>query len=65
MNTFHQVGSALGVAVLVAMSASAGGGAVAGLAGRVHPALTGSTGLLVLGLVLLAALVGVPRRTRA
>ncbi|MFF5076546.1 MFS transporter [Actinoplanes sp. NPDC000266] len=59
VNTFHQVGSALGLAVLTTV---AGGGA---LAGRVEAALTGSSVLLAVALVVVIGLIarGVPSVT--
>jgi EmrB/QacA subfamily drug resistance transporter len=55
INTFHQVGSALGLSILVAVGAAsvpAGASTRAALLDRVHTALTGSSVLLVLGLVI-------------
>ncbi|MCY1136531.1 MFS transporter [Actinoplanes sp. Pm04-4] len=60
VNTFHQLGSALGLAVLAAV---AGGGA---LADRVGAALTGSSVLLAVALALVVTLIALrPRRRPA
>jgi EmrB/QacA subfamily drug resistance transporter len=59
VNTFHQVGMALGLGVLVAASAHAGSlqtGAAAALTARVNTALLTGTGLLVLDLLVVLAL---------
>jgi hypothetical protein len=66
VNTAHQLGSALGLATLVAFSASARIGAsdpVAALASQVSVALTGGSALLALCLVLAVILV-VPWKVR-
>jgi sugar phosphate permease len=52
VNTAHQLGTAAGLAILVAASAS-----VTGLAGRVSTALTWGTGLLVAALVVTVAVI--------
>jgi hypothetical protein len=55
INTFHQVGSALGLSILVAIGAAsvpAGASTRTALLDRVHTALTGSSVLLVLGLAI-------------
>ena len=60
VNTAHQLGSALGLGILVVVSASGGagpGGPAAGLAGRVSSALTGGAVLLAACLVLTLALI--------
>ncbi|WIB77496.1 hypothetical protein DEJ28_17915 [Curtobacterium sp. MCPF17_002] len=63
VNTAHQLGSSLGLAVLVAIStAAAGGTGVAAVVTRTDAALTAATVLLVAGAVL-AAVGTVRRRT--
>jgi len=62
LNTFHQLGSSLGLAVLVAVGASAVGltadaGAVSELAARVEAALTGSSIMIALALVVVLVVV--------
>jgi hypothetical protein len=54
VNTAHQLGMALGLGVLVAVSAHAGAGSpdrAAGITAQVGTALTGSSALLLLALV--------------
>jgi EmrB/QacA subfamily drug resistance transporter len=70
LNTAHQLGSSLGLAVLVAVGTSAAPGgtdAVAVMSGRVEAALTGSSVMLALAfaLVLLVVLPGDLARRRA
>ena len=57
VNTAHQLGSTLGIAVLVAVAAHAGNGSTGAdaLADRVGAALTGGTSLLALALVVVLA----------
>jgi hypothetical protein len=60
VNTAHQLGSALGLGILVAISASSGAGApnpAAALADHVSTALAGGSVLLAVGLVITLALV--------
>jgi EmrB/QacA subfamily drug resistance transporter len=72
VNTAHQIGSALGLAVLVSLSAHAGShatGTSAALADQVGAALTGSAVLLAAALVICVAFIlpgsGLPRRRPA
>ena len=65
VNTFHQVGSSLGLGVLAAVAAASvpsGTSASAALAHRVGTALTGGTVMLAAALALVAALIA--RRSR-
>jgi hypothetical protein len=69
VNTFHQLGSALGLAVLAAVGSAAvpsGAERTAALVDRVGAALTGSSVLLAIALLLVAGLItgrpGQPRR---
>jgi hypothetical protein len=69
VNTFHQLGSALGLGILVAVGASgvsAGASAAAALTERVSAALTGGSVLLAVALALVLALVAgrLPARPR-
>jgi hypothetical protein len=59
LNTFHQIGTCLGLAVAVAAAATAptAGTAAADLAGQVGAALTTGSVLLLLALVIAAALI--------
>ena len=59
VNTAHQLGSALGLGILVAVSATVPGSTdtVTGLADHVSTALTAGAGLLALALVVTLALV--------
>jgi hypothetical protein len=59
VNTFHQVGTCLGLGIAVAAAATvpAGGPAVAHLAAQVSAALTTGSVLLLLGLAVTAALI--------
>jgi EmrB/QacA subfamily drug resistance transporter len=60
VNTFHQLGMALGLAVLVAVSAGSGHGLVtetAELTARVHTALAAGSVLLAVGLIVVLALI--------
>ena len=59
VNTAHQLGSALGLGILVAVSAAVSGSTdtVTGLADHVSTALTAGAGLLALALVVTLALV--------
>jgi hypothetical protein len=66
INTFHQLGSALGLSVVTAIGAAAATSATsprAALVDRVSGALTGSSGLLLVALVLGLVLI-TGRRTR-
>lgn len=69
VNTFHQLGSALGLAVLTAVGSAAvapGTGGVAALVDRVDAALTGGSVLLAVALALVVGLIaGRPRRRLA
>jgi hypothetical protein len=69
VNTFHQLGSALGLAVLAAIGSAAvpaGTNGTAALIYRVHAALTGSSVLLVIALASVIGLIATrPRRPRA
>jgi len=72
VNTAHQIGSALGLAVLVSISAHAGShrlGSAAALADQVGRALTGSAVLLAAALLVSVAFIlpgaGMPRRRPA
>ena len=60
VNTAHQLGSALGLGILVTVAAAAG----TDLADHVTAALTGSTMLLVLALIISAAVVVPGERRR-
>jgi predicted MFS family arabinose efflux permease len=65
INTFHQVGSALGLSILVAVasaSVTSGASGQAALLERVNAALAGSSVLLVIALVVVLALIARPRR---
>ena len=67
VNTAHQLGMALGLGILVAVSARAGAQAnsAAAVAGHVRAALTGSTVLLAAALVVaLAVIVPAPHAPR-
>src|SRR4051794_25338566 len=67
VNTFHQVGSALGLSILVAVAATAvphGASARSALLHRVDASLTGSSVLLVVALALVVLLIA-RRRTAA
>jgi hypothetical protein len=59
INTFHQLGGALGLSVVTAIGTAAvsSGAPRAALVERVSGALTGSSGLLLLGLVLVLVLI--------
>jgi hypothetical protein len=61
VNTFHQLGSALGLGILVAVGVAATPGdasATAALVGQVTTALTGAAVMLAAALVLVVALIG-------
>jgi EmrB/QacA subfamily drug resistance transporter len=68
LNTFHQLGSALGLAVLAAVGSAAvpaGADGTRALADRVGAALTGSSVLLAVALLLVLGLIAVrPRQLR-
>jgi hypothetical protein len=66
INTFHQLGSALGLSVVTVIGTSAASSSEpsAALVERVSGALTGSSGLLLLGLVLVLVLIAGGRRSR-
>jgi EmrB/QacA subfamily drug resistance transporter len=67
VNTAHQLGSTLGIAILVAVAATAGDGAptrVQALADRVGAALTGGAGLLALALLVVLAFI-LPKELQA
>jgi EmrB/QacA subfamily drug resistance transporter len=66
VNTFHQLGMALGLSVLVAVSASSGHGLspAAALTAHVHTALTAGTVLLGMSLLAVLALI-VPAQLRS
>jgi EmrB/QacA subfamily drug resistance transporter len=58
LNTAHQLGLCVGLAILVALGANAGGTtAVAVAAARFHVALAGSSALLALAVVIVAAVI--------
>ena len=58
VNTAHQLGSAVGLAVLVAISANVGGaGSPSAVVEHVHAALTGSSVLLVLATVIVGLVI--------
>ncbi|MCW2536206.1 MAG: putative transrane efflux protein [Modestobacter sp.] len=64
VNVAHQLGGSLGLGVLVAVFAAAGSGPLAArdlLAHRVATALTAGTGMLVLALAVVVALIVRPR----
>jgi EmrB/QacA subfamily drug resistance transporter len=63
VNTFHQVGMSLGLGILVAISVPAATGTIttAATAGEVHAALLGSSAMLTLCLIAVAALI-IPAR---
>ncbi len=68
VNTFHQVGSSVGLAILVAISAPAlsnGGGTPTGTTGEVATALTGASIMLALSLVTVIALILPATRNRS
>jgi hypothetical protein len=66
INTFHQLGSALGLSVVAAIGAAAATSSSprTALVERVSGALTGSSGLLLLALVLVAVLMTVRSTNR-
>ena len=67
VNTFHQLGSALGLAILAAVGSAAvpsGARGTAALVDRVAAALTGSTVLLAIALLLVVALIAGRQRRR-
>ena len=64
LNTAHQLGTALGLAVLVSLASGVDGTGVEAQAKRFHSALTGSTGMLALGLLIVLVLVTIGRRER-
>ncbi|MFC4069064.1 MFS transporter [Actinoplanes subglobosus] len=69
VNTFHQIGSALGLGILTSVAATAvheRASASAALVDRVGAALTGSTVLLAVALLLVITLIArMPRQTQA
>jgi EmrB/QacA subfamily drug resistance transporter len=66
INTFHQLGSALGLSVVAALGAAAAASSSpqTALVERVSGALTGSSGLLLLALVLVVVLIAGHRTNR-
>ena len=65
VNTFHQVGSGLGLSILVAMGSAANAATVSGqnaLLQRINVALVGSTILLSVALVIVLVLIARNRR---
>ena len=62
VNVAHQLGSAVGLAILVAISASAVGGTEPDLARQVGVAFMGATVMLVLALVLIVVFIVRPAR---
>jgi Na+/melibiose symporter-like transporter len=65
LNTAHQLGTALGLAVLVSIASTVDGSGAAAQAHRTQEALTGSSGMLALGLVIVLVLATIGRRERA
>ncbi|MDP9829704.1 MFS transporter [Kineosporia succinea] len=66
VNTAHQLGSALGLAVLVAISAGTGSSSVAAVTHQFHEAMSGSAAFLALALaVVLVVVVPAARRPRS
>ncbi|WP_433611433.1 MFS transporter [Dactylosporangium sp. CA-139114] len=67
VNTFHQLGSALGLAILAAVGSAAvpsGAGDTAALVDRIAAALTGGSVLLAIALLLVLALIAGRQRRR-
>jgi predicted MFS family arabinose efflux permease len=64
LNTAHQLGTALGLAVLVSIASTVDGTGADAQAKRVQQAPTGSSGMLGLGLVIVIVLVTIGHRAR-
>jgi Na+/melibiose symporter-like transporter len=65
LNTAHQLGTALGLAVLVSIASTVDGSGPVAQAQRTQEALTGSSGMLALGLVIVLVLATIGRRERS
>jgi Na+/melibiose symporter-like transporter len=64
LNTAHQLGTALGLAVLVSITATVDGTSPAAQAQRTQEALSGSSAMLAIGLAIVIILVTIGRRER-